>query len=568
MISRREALIGAFSFANSAALAGVQTLARHQPNSWSIAQNNAVSNYYDVVIYGGTVAGIGAARAAVMMGARTLLIEPTPYIGGASGPGGLTQSDCRWRDHTGGTWWQYMQRMAYREALATRFMPTTQFPSSVIGSPTFYQPIMGLMAERDTWRALYEFAFASGADILCNGPLTTFGGSVLPATKVDGNRIVSIDTNVGIIQGKVFIDASYEGDLLAGCAAVGMARYTIGREANDGSESYAGYIPSLPINANGASLLDNNGNPLYPLQFAPKLPAGSADSRVQSMTFRVPMGKASVSNVIPFYPPDNYDPTKFILVSNFVKAFNLTKLGDICSLVALNAGQYATNDGGTSPYGVAPWNIGADYGNATPSRRAAIVDEIRHYQQGLYYFALTDSSLPASMNADAALYGYLTENYTFNNYFPTQPYIREGIRMVNDNVLKQADMLKGATKPHSIGYATYVIDIHSCGAYATADGTSFQFDGSFLENVNYGPSQIPMEALFPRASECQNLLVPVCAATSHVAWGPYRLEPTFMIAGDACGIMAASMAIRDKGSSGLDYANDVVPGLTAIAAQF
>lgn len=527
---------------------------------------NPTNIAYDVVVYGGTIAGINAAWTARLLGAKVALVEPTANLGGVTGSGGLTNIDIWYLGHIGGIFWQQFQQMAVIEGSQSGFnqlWPTTSAASSTstnlgyinnaIPGPLTPQP-------KTAAQVLNKFAFASGADLYFNAPLQTIGGSVYPSVIMSGSAITAINTSAGPISGKCFIDASYEGDILAAVASQGQATYTIGRESSSQySESYAGVSPgTATVLGGGVSLVDGNSNPLFPIVSNPSLTTGAADSAVQPANFRACIQKISNGGVA-FTSPAGYSAANYTLVGRGLTGQGATTFAAAAALNQLEGNKYCLNDvSGSLPY--AAYNQANGYGDGTPSQRTAIIASVKSYYQGLLYFLANDASVPAAVRADAATYGLAGDEFRDNGNWPYQMYIREGRRMVGSYVMKQSDCVTGTTQTHPICKGSYILDCHAPLIYLS-DSTHYVVDG-LVDDSTYGPYQIPMECIIPQAGQCTNLIVPVCVSASHVAWMSMRMESSFAMMGEAAGIMAAKVASLSKTVQNLSYITDILPSLT------
>jgi FAD dependent oxidoreductase len=512
---------------------------------------------YDVVVYGGTVAGINAAYTAALQGSSVALLEPTAHLGGMTGPGGLTNIDqlTVFGNLIGGNWYQQLQKMAILagvagDALSTPVVPVSawpwlQTPSATSSDPGYVTTNMRRPNPRSAMLIMSQYAaLSSKVDVFLNASLQTTSGSVYPNVECIGLKIVGLNTTQGIFRGKVFIDASYEGDVLAGAAAAGIASYTIGRESSaQYNEALAGRSLGTATAISGVSF--TSGGVARPsLQFDPGGTSGQADGHVQPMNFRVPYCPTS-SGGIAFTKPSVYNSENYHLYGDIATQGSYTTLSQCIANDTINGGSTSmvlSNDsGGGLPFIM--HNNGDEYPDATPTRRAQIFASVKAWYQGLLYAIANETFFPAAVNSNAQTFGYDPKEFAGNGYWPYQMYIREGRRMIGKQVMTQTDVLLSATQTHPICFGTYNLDIHVPIAYASSDGTKYTLDGAqSVSSSTYGGMQIPMEALVPQAGQCTNLIVPVCISCTHIAWGAIRLEPTFAMMGDAAGLMAYRVA--------------------------
>lgn len=521
---------------------------------------------YDVVVYGGTVAGIAAARAASLNGMRVALLEPTPYLGGASGAGGLGQVDIATasRTNVGGTFWQLLQLVAILNSTAGQpNWPTTSPPSTTPTDPGYFPTTM-MNAPPSIWKAAIDYYVSHlyNVDVYLSTALSTTAGTVLPSVIMSGSTITSLVTQRGPIRGTVFIDASYEGDILAGAAYRGQATYTIGRESSaQYSESLAGVAKQSPTGiGNSLFYLDSNGNPLFPFISNTLAANGSADNKVQVYGYRADIQPIANGGVAFTAPPGYLDST-YTWLGQLLTAASYTTLSQACTLTLMGNNEYNFNNPQLDYV-----NQDNSYPDGTPTTRAAIAAGHKAWVQGFLYYCANSPNVPAALASNSATYGYCGRAFPDNGNFPYQMYIREGRRMVGSYVMIQSDTNANATQTQSIGYGTYVLDNHPSAVYVSDlhNGITDAIAGDSTR-TNF---KLPMASLIPQTGQCTNLLVPVCFSCSHVAWQSTRYEAQFAIMGDAAGIMAASAVSGSKSVQSLVYSSDVSPGLTTLGAIF
>lgn len=561
MINRRSLVVGAAGvFASSAVKA--------QQRAWigGSIPYPGLNQTYDVVVYGGTLGGINAAFTAALNGARVALVEPTGHVGGMTGAGGLGQIDIAsaQRSLIGGIFWQQLQRIALLEGIAgcaCQTLPTTAAASITSTDQGYFPAALLNVQPKNCAKVLRQYSYAPGIDLYINAPLVTFGGSVYPAVTMNGLSIAAIQTAVGVINGRCFIDASYEGDVLAGAAYYSAASYTFGREASaQYGESLAGVQKQSP-NGYGPSVnyTDGGGVPIFPFIANTADANGAADARIQHYTVRATLQKIANGGVA-FVAPSGYNESDFLIIGQIASAASYTTLSQVCGLTALTGNEYCFNN----PL-VEYTNQDNGYPDGTPSQRAPIIAGHNYWIKGFLYYCANGSTAPAALRADTATYGLAGSEFTDNGNWPYQVYVREGRRMVGMQVMKQADIQLNVTQTHPICKASYVLDNHPSANYAATQHTQIN-DNIPGDNTCTG-FQIPMEAIIPQVGQCPNLIVPVCASVSHVAWQGMRYEAQFAMMGEAAGIMAAKAVSLSKSVQSLNYATDVLPGLTAINAK-
>jgi hypothetical protein len=520
---------------------------------------------YDVVVYGATVAGIAAANAAAQNGMRVALLEPTAYLGGITGAGGLGEFDiaAASRTNIGGTFWQVLQRIAILNGTAGQpNWPTTAPPSATSTDAGYFPPSMLNMQPIYCKQAIDNFCFnLYNVDVYINAALVTTGGSVYPAVIMSGLAITGLLTQLGIVTGSVFIDASYEGDVLAGAAAQSKASYTFGRESSaQYGESLAGVAKASPSGYGGTVNYLSGGLPVFPFIANTGAANGSADALIQFAGFR-PTIQPIANGGVAFTAPAGYQDSAYAWLGAVCNAASYTTLAQACSLTLMGSNKYCANN-----LLLDYFNQDNGYADGTPAQRAAIVAGHKAWTQGFFYYVANSPNAPAGLNTNASLFGYAGTEFVDNGNFPYQLYVREGRRMVGEYVMVQADTVGGTSQAHSIGYATYALDNHPSAYYAYAQNQGIV--DSITGDATRTNFKLPMEILIPQAGQCTNLLVPVCASVSHVAWQAMRYEAQFAIMGDAAGVMAASAVTGAKSVQSLVYASDVSPKLTTLGAIF
>jgi hypothetical protein len=341
--------------------------------------------------------------------------------------------------------------------------------------------------------------------------------------------------------GRVFADCTYEGDLMA---RAGVS-YTWGRESTaDYGESLAGVRTETPfhqflvdIPARGAG-----GTPLPEISAEPLQAPGSADRKVQAYNFRLILSH-DAANQTPYPEPAHYDAARYDLMARLLEASTrkngrAPRMGEVLSVIPVPNNKADINNNGafSTDYIGRSW----DYPNAGYARRAAIWRDHEEYTKGLLWFLAHDARVPESLRDEMNSWGLARDEFTDNGNWPNQLYIREARRMIGEYVMSQRDIQTDLTKPDPIGMGSYNSDSHNVQRIVDARG--------FVRNegdmqVPVKPYQIPYRVLLPKRTEASNLLVPVCFSATHVAYSTLRMEPQYMVLGQAAGI-AAAMAIR------------------------
>jgi hypothetical protein len=342
---------------------------------------------------------------------------------------------------------------------------------------------------------------------------------------------------------KIFIDCSYEGDLLA---QTGVA-YVVGRESIDEfHEDLAGVRAQTPAHQFTwpLSAYDANHKLLPEIDPSPLATPGSADRKVQAYNFRLILTH-NPANKLPWPKPDHYDPTRFALLARYLNEFpeqrgRAPNLHDITNPVLIPNDKADFNNNGpiSTDYIGRSWL----YPDATYAQKQAIWEDTLNYTQSFFYFLSHDPQVPATLRDEVNSWGLPTDEFADTGHWPNQLYIREARRMRGAYVMHQADLQTGRTKPDSIGMGSYNSDSHNVQRVTRPDGTVTN-EGDVQVPVK--PYEIPYRTITPPASQLENLLVPVCFSATHIAYSSLRMEPQYMIMGQAAGV-AAGLSIRNK----------------------
>jgi hypothetical protein len=472
---------------------------------------------FDVIVYGGTSGGVVAAVAAARQGANVALLEPGRFLGGMSS-GGLGQTDHGNKKTIGGEALEFYRRVGrhYGEPVTWYFEPH-------VAEAVFHEMIAEAHVHVFTLHRLVE------------------GTGV----KKRGNRIEEIHLDNGaIFRARIFIDATYEGDLMAQAGVT----YAWGREGTSQyDESLAGVRPTdknhsftFPIAA-----FDLKHRLLPEIQTDPRGVIGAADRKVQAYNFRMCLS-SDPANQLPFPKPESYDPERYALLLQIIENWPVRRhhplsFADLVGVSLLPNHKTDINNRGafSTDYIGKNW----DYPNANYRRRAAIWQDHIFYTAGFFYFLANDPRVPEFLRQDVRRWGLAKDEFLRTNHWPQQLYVREARRMVGEYVMTQKDIQTDLHKPDSIGMGSYNSDSHNVQRYVQPDG-SVQNEGNM--EVPVKPYEIPYRSMLPMQSTVVNLLVPVCVSASHVAYSTLRMEPVYMILGQAAGT-AAQLALASGG---------------------
>lgn len=514
----------------------------------SLADAAAGAQNYDIVIYGGTSAGIAAAIQASRMEQSVVLIEPTNRLGGLT-TGGLGQTDIGNKQVVGGVSREFYQgiKAYYANPANWRWQKRENYKD---GGQTRTGPNEDAM-----WTFEPSAAMDVYADMIAEEAIAIEYAQRLnrkDGVVMEEGRITSIEMEGGkVYRGKIFIDATYEGDLLA---AAGVS-YTVGREANsEYGENLNGvqdnvYAKSLigTRSRNGANHNFVDGVDPYVVPGDPAsgvLPfidadgpgeSGSGDKRVQAYCFRMTLTDHP-ENRIPFRKPAGYDELEYeLLFRNYEAGFK--------GLPWINSKMPNRKTDTNNGTGFSTDFIGGnyDYPEASYTERKRIVERHRQYQQGLMWTLANHPRIPARVRARISRWGTCKDEYDTEDGWQNQLYIREARRMVSDFVMTQKHCEDLEVVDDSVGMAAYGMDSHNVQRYITPEGM-VKNEGNVECRVP-GPYPISYKSIRPKAEECTNLLVPVCVSATHMAFGSIRMEPVFMVLGQSAAT-AASLAIQ------------------------
>ena len=482
----------------------------------------------DVLVYGATPAGVCAAVAASREGASVALVSPYDYVGGMMS-GGLSLSDGNQcvRQLMGGLFVEVHKRIYkhYQDA----------------GVKLNYKIDL---AKNDKWTYEPHVAEKVFHDLITEAGVEVHLKHRLVGVTKEAARITTLKTSKGVFHAGQFIDATYEGDLMA---AAGVSN-TVGREGKKQyGESLAGHqFPKKPVKVRS---LDEAGKPL-PLLTGDSLGEDKGDEKIMTYSFRVVIS-TDPKNRLPMPEPANYDPARFELAHRYIKT-NPKAAGRMVSVdgYPLPGKKVDLNNGIGRQ--ISSGLVGASWAwpEATYEEREKIWETHKQYTLELIWFLKTDPVVPEKVRKKFAGYGLAKDEFQKYGGWPPALYVREGRRMIGEHVLTQHDVRHNINKDDSIGISSFPIDSHDCQRVPTADGKAWINEGTiFPERINgnrHGqPYQVPYRSLTPKRDECVNLLVPVCLSSTHVALSSIRVEPTWMMLGQSAGV-AAAMAYATK----------------------
>lgn len=474
---------------------------------------------YDICVYGGTSGGVIAAYTAKKMGKSVLLIEPGKHLGGMSS-GGLGYTDIGNKYAVTGLGIDFYRRVGKHYG---------QFESWIFEPHVAEDVFMQYIREAKV-PVLYQSRMV--AAVKENGFIKEISLENTAAPSKQQKHI----------RATVFIDCSYEGDLMA---KAGVS-YMVGRESSGVyNESYNGVQvqpPATPQHGNqvpdGVDPYKIPGNPssglLWGISNATLAPIGSGDNHVQAYNFRICLTD-DPANRIPITRPGDYDSSRYEILPRYIA--KLTTPNDIREILKFdlmpNHKTDINNGGGFSTDMIGRnW----EYPDGDYATREKIQQEHELYNKGLLYFIGHDPRIPDSVRRFMLNWGYPKDEYADNHHWSPQMYIREARRMRGVYVMTQANCERKEVVTDGIGMAAYGMDSHNTQRVVINGMVKNEGD---VEKGGAGPYPIAYRALTPKESECKNLLVPVCLSASHIGYGSIRMEPVFMVLGQSAAVAAA-----------------------------
>jgi len=495
----------------------------------------------DVVIYGGPSACVVAAVQAARMGRSVVIVCPDRHLGGLSS-GGLGFTDTGNKEVIGGIAREFYHQVwqHYQDPKSWKWQKAAEYGNRGQGTP----------AIDGTGQTMWIFE-PHAAEQIFEEWIKTWKIKVyrdewldrLKGVQLSGKCITSITMLSGrTIQGRMFIDATYEGDLMA---AAGV-RYHVGREATSVyQEEWNGMQVGIfhhghyfkmnidPYNRPG----DPVSGLLPRISSTPPGQRGAGDHRIQAYCYRMCLTDLP-ANRVKFTKPAGFDPHQYellarVLAAGWDEVFQKFDPIPNCKTDTNNHGPFSTD------------NIGMnyDYPEADYARRKEILLEHEQYQKGLMYFLANDPRVPEKIRVKMSGYGLARDEFADNGNWPHQIYVREARRMLGLRMMTENEVLGKNPVAHPVGMGSYTMDSHNVQRYVTPEGF-VQNEGDIGVDPPK-PYQIDLGSLLPKKEECENLLVPVCLSSSHIAYGSIRMEPVFMILGQSAAT-AAVHAIEEK----------------------
>jgi len=493
------------------------------------------SSEVDVIVYGGTSAGVIAAVQVVRMGKSVLMVCPDRHLGGMSS-GGLGWTDVGNKAVIGGLSREFYHRMYlhYQQPEAWQWQERSEYGNRGQGTAAIDgdQRTMWIFEPHAAEQVYEDLVAEHSIEVHRDEWLDRRNGVRKQDGRITAIRMLSGNTYLG----REFIDATYEGDLMA---AAGVS-YQVGREANSVyGETWNGvqtgvfhhghhfrqpvdpYItPGIPVSGLLPRISD-----------APPGAKGSGDNKVQAYCFRMCLTDLP-ENRVPFPMPDSYDSFQYALL---LRVYETGWRETFQKFDPIPNRKTDTNNHG--PFSTDNIGMNYDYPEASYARRKEIITEHATYQKGLMYFLANDPRVPDDVQNEMKRWGLAGDEFTDNDHWPHQLYVREARRMTGQSVMTEHEVIGRRVVPTPVGMGSYTMDSHNVQRYVTPEGY-VQNEGDIGVHPPE-PYQIDYDALIPKQDECTNLLVPVCVSSSHIAYGSIRMEPVFMILGQTAATAAA-----------------------------
>lgn len=502
----------------------------------------------DVCVYGGTSSGVIAAYAVAKQGKKVLLVEPAYRLGGLSS-GGLGMTDIGNKQVVKGLSLDFYRRVGQHYGALEQW----------IFEPSVAESIFKGYIERGQVEVLY-------------------GHRILEAAKQDTQltsiKLENVEKFCGraTVKAKVYIDCSYEGDLMARSGV----SYTVGREPNSQyNENWNGVqMRQYHQFPDGVDPYVVEGDPesglLWGISPEPLAEQGSGDSKVQAYNYRMCLTDVK-ENAIPITRPDDYDSTKYELLLRLIKAKGDNSIHSYLHFSHMpNRKTDINNNGGFSSDMI---GMNHNYPEASYKEREKIIEAHRSYTFGLLWFLGHDERVPEKIRNEMLRWGLPKDEYVEYGHWTPQLYIREARRMVGEYVTTQANCDNRTTVEDGIGMAAYTMDSHNCQRVVIVkDGKAMVKNEGDVQIHGGLPYDISYRSITPKREECSNLLVPVCLSASHIAYGSIRMEPVFMLLGQsaakaACLAIDGGVKVQEVGYRDIQRMYEVDPLLDGTAAD-
>lgn len=524
---------------------------------WSFQTISGQSKKYDIVIYGGTSAGVAAAIQSSRMGKSVVLIEPSSRIGGLT-TGGLGATDIGNKQAIGGISREFYENIKkyYDNPINWKWQKRSEYVQGEQSRTDKGEDTMWTFEPSAALAVYKEMISNENIVLVYNERLDRKSG-----VKKEDGRINSLVMESGKkFRGKVYIDATYEGDLMASAGVT----YTVGRESN---AQYGETLNGIQANNINLTLTGKASKNAYNHNFLPGVDPyiikgdlksgllpninekpgleGVGDDKIQAYCFRMCLTNVP-ENRISFQKPDGYNERDYeLLIRNYE-----ARKGDIRKMYSygssllpwINTPMPNHKTDSNNKFGFSTDYIGRnyEYPEASYEERDRIVEEHRKYQMGLMWTLANHPRIPVEVREEASKWGTTKDEFERVDGWQQQLYIREARRMVSDYVMTQQNCEALTVAENPIGLAAYGMDSHHVQRYVDANGF-VQNEGN-VEAHGFKPYPISYKSIVPKKEECENLIVPVCLSATHIAFGSIRMEPVFMVLGQSAAT-AASLSV-------------------------
>ena len=498
----------------------------------------------DIIVYGGTSGAVIAAVQAHKEGKSVILVSPDRHLGGLTS-GGLGWADVGKVSLIGGlskeffhrVWRHYNDPSAWRDGI----VPKTVRAQTPVGKDDAGQ-LMYVFEPRVAESIFNQFVAENKIPVV-HARLDLANGVMKEGTRITGLRV----EDGRVFHGKIFIDASYEGDLMAKAGVT----YTVGREA---SSQYGESLNGVQVKLATKNQLPPGIDP-YVREGAPSsgllpgvnpsttLPDGSGDKKIQAYCYRMCL-TSDPDHRIDVAKPAGYRDEDYELLFRAIEAESKLKTGAKADFFKLDPVPNHKTDS-NNENGISTDDIGMnyDYPDADYATRDEIALAHRNWQLGLIWALQNSPRVPEAIRVVYAKWGLPDDEFTDNDHWPYALYIREARRMVGDFVLTQRVLSEGLPAQRPVGIGSYAMDSHNVQRLVGADGFVHN-EGDVQKPVKH-PYQIDYGVLLPKRAECENLLVTFDVSATHIAFGSVRMESVFMILSQSAAD-AASLAIDNN----------------------
>jgi hypothetical protein len=500
---------------------------------------------YDVVVYGGTSAGVAAAVQVARMGRTVVVIEPGMHLGGLTA-GGLGATDIGNKAAIGGISREFYGRVHRYYADGWAWKQQTR--------DDYFARLRRRTTEADTmWTFEPHAAEAIFRAMLQEQQIPVVFGERLDlkrGVEKDRRRIVAIVMESGrTFRGRMFMDATYEGDLMAKAGV----RYTVGRESN------ATYDETLDGVQTARARHHQFDEPIDPY-VVPGDPSsgllprvgghdpgqdGDGDHRVQAYCFRMCLTDVP-ENRVPYPRPEGYDPLQYEVLLRYIDAGWRRIFGNHQKMP--NRKSDTNNHGAFSTDNI---GMNYEYPDGDYETRDRVLKEHETYQKGLMYFLANDPRVPQDVRNMIGTWGLPKDEFVDNGHWPHQLYVREARRMVSDYVMTEHNCRGSRVAEDPVGLGAYGMDSHNTQRYVDAHG-HVRNEGD-VQVGGFSPYPVSYRSIIPKQRQCANLLVPVCLSASHISYGSIRMEPVFMITGQSAATAAVHAIEEKRAVQRIDY---------------